>query len=92
MFQYRTGGSENCFHCDKCGCCHSTLLKNSHTCVEKAMHHDCPVCFEEKILKQPQWYNLHEISTLIILRPPYMLQTAVIRNYKDQLVTYVTHN
>ncbi|XLU28516.1 hypothetical protein S245_064582, partial [Arachis hypogaea] len=42
----RTGGSENYFHCDKCGCCHSTLLKNSHACVEKAMHHDCPVCFE----------------------------------------------
>ncbi|XP_052108349.1 probable E3 ubiquitin-protein ligase RZFP34 [Arachis duranensis] len=42
----RTGGSENFFHCDKCGCCQSTLLKNSHACVEKAMHHDCPVCFE----------------------------------------------
>ena len=28
------------------GCCYSTLLKNSHPCVEGAMHHDCPVCFE----------------------------------------------
>ncbi|KAG4931177.1 hypothetical protein JHK86_048138 [Glycine max] len=27
-------------------CCYSTLLKNSHPCVEGAMHHDCPVCFE----------------------------------------------
>ncbi|XP_020202157.1 probable E3 ubiquitin-protein ligase RZFP34 [Cajanus cajan] len=42
----RTGGSENFFHCYKCGCCYSTLLKNSHPCVEGAMHHDCPVCFE----------------------------------------------
>jgi len=42
----RTGGHENFFHCNKCGCCYSTLLKNSHPCVEGAMHHDCPVCFE----------------------------------------------
>lgn len=31
--------------CDT-GCCHSVLLRNSHPCVEGAMHHDCPVCFE----------------------------------------------
>lgn len=28
------------------GCCYSILLKNSHPCVERAMHHDCPICFE----------------------------------------------
>jgi hypothetical protein len=28
------------------GCCYSTVLKNSHACVEGAMHHDCPICFE----------------------------------------------
>lgn len=28
------------------GCCYSMILKNSHPCVEGAMHHDCPVCFE----------------------------------------------
>jgi RING finger/CHY zinc finger protein 1 len=22
------------------------VLKNSHACVEGAMHHDCPICFE----------------------------------------------
>ncbi|KAG5018690.1 hypothetical protein JHK87_014545 [Glycine soja] len=27
-------------------CCYSTQLKNSHPCVEGAMHHDCPICFE----------------------------------------------
>ncbi|KAI4380925.1 hypothetical protein MLD38_007058 [Melastoma candidum] len=42
----RIGGSENFFHCHKCGCCYSNLLRNSHPCVEGAMHHDCPVCFE----------------------------------------------
>ncbi|KAL6614604.1 hypothetical protein ACP70R_036874 [Stipagrostis hirtigluma subsp. patula] len=42
----RIGGRENFFHCSKCGCCYSTVLKNSHPCVEGAMHHDCPICFE----------------------------------------------
>ncbi|KAM0903684.1 hypothetical protein ACQ4PT_018465 [Festuca glaucescens] len=42
----RIGGRENFFHCSKCGCCYSTMLKNSHACVEGAMHHDCPICFE----------------------------------------------
>ncbi|XP_062117371.1 E3 ubiquitin-protein ligase RZFP34-like isoform X1 [Humulus lupulus] len=42
----RVGGKENFFHCNKCGCCYSTMLKDSHSCVEKAMHHNCPVCFE----------------------------------------------
>ncbi|KAJ1418930.1 Zinc finger, RING-type [Sesbania bispinosa] len=41
-----TGGEENFFHCNKCGCCYSSLLKDSHHCIEKAMHHNCPVCFE----------------------------------------------
>ncbi|KAI8568877.1 hypothetical protein RHMOL_Rhmol02G0234600 [Rhododendron molle] len=43
----RIGGRENFFHCNKCRCCYSVLLKNSHPCVEGAMHHDCPVCFEK---------------------------------------------
>ncbi|CAL4933765.1 unnamed protein product [Urochloa decumbens] len=42
----RTGGTDNFFHCDKCGCCYSNILKDSHRCVERAMHHNCPVCFE----------------------------------------------
>ncbi|KAG5556821.1 hypothetical protein RHGRI_007168 [Rhododendron griersonianum] len=42
----RTGGEENFFHCNKCGCCYSRLMKDSHICVERAMHHNCPVCFE----------------------------------------------
>ncbi|KAK8262273.1 hypothetical protein V6Z11_D13G245900 [Gossypium hirsutum] len=42
----RIGGQENFFHCHKCGCCYSILLKKSHPCVEGAMHHACPICFE----------------------------------------------
>ncbi|KAI7724799.1 hypothetical protein M8C21_031224 [Ambrosia artemisiifolia] len=42
----RIGGQENFFHCDKCRCCYSNVLKDCHPCVEGAMHHDCPVCFE----------------------------------------------
>lgn len=42
----RTGGEENFFHCDKCGCCYSKMLEDSHICVEKAMHHNCAICFE----------------------------------------------
>lgn len=41
----RTGGAKNFFHCSKCACCYSVALKTHH-CVEKAMHHNCPVCFE----------------------------------------------
>lgn len=42
----RTGGQENYFHCDRCGCCYSVALQKGHTCVEKSMHQDCPVCME----------------------------------------------
>ncbi|XVF05756.1 hypothetical protein REPUB_Repub05bG0199700 [Reevesia pubescens] len=42
----RTGGEENFFHCNKCGCCYSKLMRDAHRCVERAMHHNCPVCFE----------------------------------------------
>lgn len=42
----RIGGSENFFHCNKCGCCYSNLIKDSHHCIDRAMHHNCPVCFE----------------------------------------------
>ncbi|XP_039780007.1 E3 ubiquitin-protein ligase RZFP34-like isoform X2 [Panicum virgatum] len=42
----RTGGVENFYHCDKCGCCYTYLLKDSHRCVDRAMHQNCPVCFE----------------------------------------------
>ncbi|XP_060176952.1 E3 ubiquitin-protein ligase RZFP34-like isoform X2 [Lycium barbarum] len=42
----RTGGNNNFFHCNRCECCYSNLMKESHICVERAMHHNCAVCFE----------------------------------------------
>lgn len=42
----RIGGQENFFHCNKCGCCYSNFLRESHPCIERAMHHNCPVCVE----------------------------------------------
>ncbi|CAI5504244.1 unnamed protein product [Closterium sp. Naga37s-1] len=42
----RVGGKDKFFHCDKCGCCYATSLREDHRCVEKSMHHNCPVCFE----------------------------------------------
>ncbi|PRQ33375.1 putative aminoacyltransferase, E1 ubiquitin-activating enzyme [Rosa chinensis] len=41
----RIGGGENFFHCEKCGCCYPKSVKD-HRCIERAMHHNCPVCFE----------------------------------------------
>lgn len=43
----RIGGRNNFFHCNRCGCCYAMALKTEgHPCVEKSMHHNCPVCFE----------------------------------------------
>jgi len=34
------------------------VLKNSHACVEGAMHHDCPICFEVGVLL---FFNVQDI-------------------------------
>nr|GMD89944.1 probable E3 ubiquitin-protein ligase RZFP34 [Ipomoea batatas] len=58
----RIGGEENFFHCSKCGCCYSIILKNSHPCIEGAMHHDCPICFESRndVTVLPCGHTLHK--------------------------------
>jgi len=38
--------TDNAFMILCTGCCYPTQMKNSHPCVEGAMHHDCPICFE----------------------------------------------
>lgn len=48
------------------GCCYSTILRNSHPCVEGAMHHDCPVCFEV-------WSPLSMFCRLTLPPWPYLL-------------------
>lgn len=42
----RVGGRANFFHCATCGGCYATSLKGKHVCVERALHQNCPVCFE----------------------------------------------
>lgn len=42
----RVGGRERYFHCKTCGSCYSLELRGAHRCVERAMHANCPVCFE----------------------------------------------
>ena len=42
----RVGGRENYFHCATCGSCYAANLRNNHVCIERAMHQNCPVCFE----------------------------------------------
>ncbi|KOM41920.1 hypothetical protein LR48_Vigan04g211800 [Vigna angularis] len=47
-------------------CCYPTQMKNSHPCVEGAMHHDCPVCFEylfesvNDVLVLPCGHTIHK--------------------------------
>eukprot|EP00929_Paragymnodinium_shiwhaense_P030425 TRINITY_DN17246_c0_g2_i2.p1 TRINITY_DN17246_c0_g2~~TRINITY_DN17246_c0_g2_i2.p1 ORF type:complete len:281 (+),score=23.97 TRINITY_DN17246_c0_g2_i2:200-1042(+) len=43
----RVGGQDNFFHCDTCGSCYPNEIRNSHTCVENAMHQNCPVCLQD---------------------------------------------
>lgn len=42
----RVGGRDNYFHCSTCGSCYAANLRGNHVCVERAMHQNCPVCFE----------------------------------------------
>lgn len=43
----RVGGQENYFHCDTCRSCYPNEIRTSHTCVENAMHQNCPVCLKD---------------------------------------------
>lgn len=49
------------------GCCYSTLLKDSHNCVERAMHHNCPVCFEVNVHTEREMLKIIMMQTLIYL-------------------------
>ncbi|KAK6141983.1 hypothetical protein DH2020_020748 [Rehmannia glutinosa] len=47
------------------GCCYATTIKDAHHCVERAMHHNCAVCFEflfestKKITVLPCGHTIH---------------------------------
>lgn len=42
----RVGGRQSYFHCDTCGSCYPNEIRDLHTCVENAMHQNCPVCLQ----------------------------------------------
>jgi RING finger/CHY zinc finger protein 1 len=54
----RVGGRENYFHCDTCDSCYPVAIRDSHRCVENAMHNDCPVCL------QGLFHSTSEVSVL----------------------------
>ena len=35
----RVGGRENFFHCETCGCCYATELRNNHRCIQAPAPH-----------------------------------------------------
>ncbi|KAG6409624.1 hypothetical protein SASPL_127665 [Salvia splendens] len=46
-------------------CCYSMVLKSSHPCIERAMHQNCPVCFEylfesrNDVVSMPCGHTIH---------------------------------
>ena len=42
----RVGGAQNFFHCKKCEGCFAKSMENNHTCVERNLKQNCPVCWE----------------------------------------------
>ncbi|TVU47043.1 hypothetical protein EJB05_06621, partial [Eragrostis curvula] len=46
MLFNRVGGKDNFFHCNKCGSCYSTTLREKHCCIENSMKNNCPICYE----------------------------------------------
>ncbi|GLT80754.1 hypothetical protein SLA2020_521780 [Shorea laevis] len=61
----RAGGKENFVHCNKCGCCYSKSMKDTHRCVQRAMHHNCAVCLEflfetmKEVIVLPCGHTMH---------------------------------
>ncbi|ERN06022.1 E3 ubiquitin-protein ligase MIEL1 isoform X1 [Amborella trichopoda] len=72
----RTGGRDNFFHCYKCGCCYSVMLKTYHPCVERAMHHDCPVCFE---------YLFESTNDITVLPCGHTIHVDCLKEMRDHL-------
>ena len=66
----RIGGRDNYFHCDTCGSCYSLALKGNHQCVERAMHQNCPICFE---------FLFESVDPTTVLRCGHTIHTQCVR-------------
>lgn len=42
----RVGPAADFYHCKGCDCCILKSLENSHKCIDKKLHSDCPICGE----------------------------------------------
>lgn len=66
----RIGGRDNYFHCETCGSCYSMALKGNHQCVERAMHQNCPICFE---------FLFESVDPTTVLRCGHTIHTQCVR-------------
>jgi RING finger and CHY zinc finger domain-containing protein 1 len=77
----RVGGRENYFHCATCGSCYAANLRNNHVCVERAMHQNCPVCFE---------FLFESVDPTTVLRCGHTIHTECLRVSKfEENVLYI---
>ncbi|KAL4856014.1 E3 ubiquitin-protein ligase [Chlorella vulgaris] len=66
----RIGGRSSYFHCDTCGSCYAMALKGNHQCVERAMHQNCPICFE---------FLFESVDPTTVLRCGHTIHTQCVR-------------
>ncbi|EFN57272.1 hypothetical protein CHLNCDRAFT_21534, partial [Chlorella variabilis] len=66
----RIGGRDNYFHCATCGSCYAMQLKGNHQCVERAMHQNCPICFE---------FLFESVDPTTVLRCGHTIHTQCVR-------------
>lgn len=55
------------------GCCYSFVLKDSHRCVDRAMHQNCPICFE---------YMFESARDINVLRCGHMIHVECLREMR----------
>ena len=46
---FRVGGQEKYFHCDKCGFCLDKSMLDTHLCRQDSSNNNCPVCMEVRM-------------------------------------------
>ena len=79
----RVGGRENFWHCDRCGCCFHVDIRNEHKCIERALHQDCPICFE---------YLFDSTKQIAVLPCGHTLHKACFEQMQRQFLRSGDHN
>ena len=76
----RVGGRENYFHCSTCGGCYAIALRGKHTCIERALHQNCPVCFE---------YQFDSVEPNTVLRCGHTIDAHCLVGWEKNLTNTV---